>query len=121
MVKGAANYKLTAAILSDKAKHAAFKALTATVGVGMYQVAKVPLSFESSGAWGPEMIKLWSEFKAVYKGLRRENYIRQGLPCTFTAFTFGQYWPQRISFAIARHTARMVMDGLYRAKRLAGV
>ena len=69
MEKGAANYKLTAAILSGKSKHTAFNALILTAGVGMFQVAKVPLSFESSGAWGPEMLKLWSEFKSTYKDL----------------------------------------------------
>jgi hypothetical protein len=61
-------------------------------GIGTFEVKKVPLSFESSGAWGPEMLLLWEEFKDEYKQLKKENYIRQGLPCTFTAFTFGQYW-----------------------------
>ena len=72
---------------------------------------KIPLSFESSGAFGDNMKILWAELKARHSKIQKEDYIRAGLPYTFTAFTFSQYWPQKISFAISKFTARMVMDG----------
>ena len=77
---------------------------------------KTPLSFESSGAFGDNMKIIWAVLKARHSKIQKEDYIRAGLPYTFTAFTFSQYWPQRISFAISKFTARMVMDGIFRAK-----
>ena len=75
-------------------------------------VDKVPLSVESSGAWSKEFRALWKELKSLHRSNNNESYIRQGKPHTWSAFTFAQYWPQRISFMINRTTARMVMDGL---------
>ena len=116
MAKGAANWGLTAAKISDASKLRAHNALIASKGPGIFPYEKIPLSFESSGAFGDNMKILWAELKARHSKIQKEDYIRAGLPYTFTAFTFSQYWPQRISFAISKFTARMVMDGLFRAK-----
>jgi hypothetical protein len=89
------------------------------VGPGGIPLEKVSLSIESSGAWGPEFKKLWCELKAAQKELKLENYIRMGLPSTWTAFTYSQWWPQKVSFAIARMTAQMVIAGLRKARRFA--
>ena len=48
----------------------------------------------------------------------KKNYIRAGLPYTFTAFTYQQFWPQKISFEIAKFTAKMVIEGLAKARSL---
>ena len=59
-----------------------------------------------------------SRLPASFSNIQKDVYIRPGLPCTFTAFTYSQYWPQRMSFAISKFTAKMVcMDGLFRANR----
>ena len=118
MAKGAANWSLTAAKISDTSKLRAHKALISSKRPGIFPYEKIPLSFESSGAFGDNMKILWAELKARHNKIQKEDYIRAGLPYTFTAFmiTFSQYWPQRISFAMSKFIARMVMDGLFRAK-----
>ena len=110
-------YSLTAAKISDTSKLRARKALMSSKGPGIFPYEKIPLSFESSGAFGENMKILWAELKARHNKIQKEDYIRAGLSYTFTAFTFSEYWSQRISFATAKFIARMVMDGLFRAKR----
>ena len=84
----------------------------------MVPVEKIPLSIESTGSWGPQLKALWSEFKGIHNFLDKKNYIRAGKPYTFTAFTYHQFWPQKISFEIAKLTARMVIEGLAKARSL---
>ena len=55
--------------------------------------------------------------KSKHRLLKKENYIRAGLPHTHTAFTFCQFWPQKISFMINRATAQMVLEGLHRSRK----
>ena len=93
----------------------------AAAGPGVIDVEKVPLTMESSGAWGAGLKAFWKELKAKHKALKRENYIRLGIPYTWSAFTFTQYWPQRLSFAVAKHTAQMVIEGLNRARHTAAI
>ena len=95
MAKGAANWGITAAKISDTSKLRAHRALIASKGPGIFPYEKIPLSFESSGAFGESMKILWAELKARHNKIQKEDYIRAGLPYTFTAFTFSQYWPQR--------------------------
>ena len=103
---------LVATQLAGKQKMDEFEAHRNAVGPGVVSVDKVPLSVESSGAWGKELRALWKELKSLHRSNNNESYIRQGKPHTWSAFTFAQHWPQRISFMINRTTARMVMDGL---------
>ena len=98
-----------------------FEELKRSIGPGIINTVKVPLTIESSGAWSDELKLYWKELKCKHKDLKRENYIRLGVPYTWSAFTFTQYWPQRLSFAIAKHTAEMVMEGLSRARHIAAI
>ena len=119
ILHGSDSFRLVAARDSDKLKHSAFNALIRAVGPGVIPISKVSLSFESSGAFGPAMGDLWKEFKNRHAALETQNYIRAGIPHTCTAFTFAQYWPQRISFAINKFTAQMMMLGLRKSRRSA--
>ena len=98
-----------------------FDELKRTIGPGVITTEKVPLTMESSGAWSAELKLYWGELKSKHKALKRDNYIRLGAPYTWSAFTFSQYWPQRLSFAIAKHTAEMVIEGLRRARQVAAI
>jgi hypothetical protein len=118
IAEGSASYSLIAAKSADESKMKAHGFLMASAGVGFLPTEKVPLSVESSGAWGLGLRELWKEAKLMHRehtgGL---SYARQGKPFTWTAFSFEQYWPQRISFAVARFTAQMVIGGLGRSRR----
>ena len=117
MAKCAASWGLTAAKISDTSKLRAHIALIASQGPRFFPYEKIPLSFKSSGPFGDNMKIIWAEPKARHSKIQKEDYIRVGLPYTFIAFTLSQYWRQRISFAISKFTARMVIDGSFRAKR----
>ena len=57
---------------------------------------------------------IWAYLRRHSK-IHKEDCIRVGSPYTFIVFTFSWYWPQRIRFTISKFTARMVMDGIFRA------
>ena len=118
LANGADSYNLVAATLADKNKLEQFNRLIRGNGPGVVPVEKVPISIESTGAWGPQLKAIWSEFKARHSFMKKENYIRAGLPYTFTAFTYQQFWPQKISFEIAKFTAKMVIEGLAKARSI---
>ena len=80
MAKGAANWSITAAKISDTSKLRAHKALISSKGPGIFPYEKIPLSFESSGAFGENMKILWAELKARHSKIQKEDYIRAGLP-----------------------------------------
>jgi hypothetical protein len=115
---GSASYSLIAAKAAHESKTKAHNFMIASCGVGFMPIEKIPLPIESSGAWGEGLRELFREASIMHRetsgGL---NYVRQGKPFTWTAFSFQQYWPQRISFAIARFTAQMVLSGLGRSRR----
>ena len=84
----------------------------AQYGLGIISFEKVPAAFESSGAWGKSMLALWVDTKAAAKVAKLENYVLAEKEHTWSAFTFHQMVPQKISFAIAKWTARGVLRGL---------
>ena len=95
-----------------------YNLMIASCGVGFMPVEKVPLPIESSGAWSEELHAIFKEASIMHRETSGgQNYVREGKPFTWTAFSFQQYWPQRISFAIARFTAQMVISGLGRSRR----
>ena len=79
---------------------------------GIISYEKVPAAFESSGAWGKSMLALWVNIKAAAKKAKLENYVLAEKEHTWSAFTFQQMVPMKISFAIAKCTARCVLRGL---------
>ena len=87
-----------------------------SLGYGYISYDLVPLPFETSGAWGREMKDLWKELKGSFP---KGNFLSGELqrPCTFTAFTPKQYFPQLVSFIIAHHTAKMVLAGMRMSRR----
>lgn len=114
---GAADASLVAARRMSERKLNEYKAHLNSYGAGIIPVTKVPLPVEASGAWGAELKAYWKELKTKHRLLKKENYIRAGLPHTHTAFTFCQFWPQKISFGINRATAHMVLEGLHRSRK----
>jgi len=114
---GSADVPLIAAKRMSERKHNEYRAQSIAAGAGIIPVKKVPLPVEASGAWGVEMKAYFKELKGKHRSSKKDNYIRAGVPHTFAAFTFYQYWPQRISFAIARATAEMVLEGLHRSRK----
>jgi hypothetical protein len=118
---GSHAFSLVASTEADAKKLSEHNHVISRCGPGIIPVEKIPLSFESSGAWGVNMIALWKELKITYKCVQSENYIRQDKPHTWTAFTYAQFWPQRISFAISKYTAQMVIAGLASSRRFACV
>ena len=113
---GAADASLVAAKRMSERKLNEYKAHLLSYGAGVIPVTKVPLPVEASGAWGAELKTYWKELKSKHRLLKKENYIRAGLPHTHSAFTFCQFWPQKVSFAINRATAEMVLEGLHRSR-----
>ena len=73
MAKGAANWGLTAAKISDTSKLRAHKALITSKGPGILPYDKVPLSFESSGAFGEKMKIMWAELKDRHSKIQKED------------------------------------------------
>ena len=117
ITKGSDSFSLIAAKESDRTKHDLFQRMIRSVGYGVIRTEKVPLSFESSGAFGPNMRDLWEELKDIHKQSSSGNFVREGLPHTWTAFTYVSFWPQQLSFLINRFTAEMVLQGLSVARQ----
>ena len=82
------------------------------------QFEKVPFVLETSGAFGREALALWKWLKACAKAVKLPNYVMSEMPHTWSAFTFQQMFPQRISFAVAKYTAKAVICGLQSSQRL---
>jgi hypothetical protein len=109
---------LAAATAKETKKRSDHRAMMAKHGVGLLQFDKVPFVLETSGAFGKEALKLWACLKAKAHQLKLENYVMAEKQHTWSAFTFQQMYPQRISFAVAKFTARAVIQGLVRSQRL---
>ena len=73
----------------------------------------IPFAFESSGAFSRIGCDLWKELSGSFHG---DNYIRQEKPFTWSAFTFQQMIPQKLSFAVHFWSARAAMRGLSYAR-----
>jgi hypothetical protein len=102
---------LAAATAKETKKRSAHRAMMAQHGVGLLQFDKVPFLCEKALKLGP-----WPKAKA--RELKLENYVMAEKQHTGSALTFEQVCPQKISFAIAKFTARVVIQGLARSIRL---
>ena len=116
--KGSARQALVAADLGEELKLAAHNKMLETHGFGLVQFEKVPIAFESSGAWGKGMKKLWEQLKIEWKKGPSENYIQLDMPHTWSAFTYAQFYPQLLSFQINLYTARCKLLGVAKSVRL---
>ena len=70
---------------------------------------KFGIAFESSGAFRRQALSLWSELKYDAAEIGLGNYIVSGKPHTWSAFTFEQMLPQKVSWKIHYKNARSVM------------
>jgi hypothetical protein len=109
---------LVAAGLKERKKLLDHQKMMASHGPGIITFDKVPAAFESSGAWGHSFIDTWKSMKVAAKEEKLANYVISGSEHTWSAFTYSQMVPQKISFCIALWTARAVLRGIA-ASRLA--
>ena len=73
MAKGATNWGLTAAKISDTSKLRAHGALIASKGPGIFPYEQILLSFKSSGAFGENIKIRWAELKARHSKIQKED------------------------------------------------
>ena len=103
---------LAAATAAEEVKAKQHRERVREQGLGMVNFEVVPFAFESSGAWGVCAQKLWSGMKKRFKDAGCEYFLDSSRPRTWSAFTAFQWYPQRISFAVAKLTARLVLRGV---------
>ena len=82
-------------------------------GYGYMPFEFVPFAFESSGAFSRIGCELWKEISSCFTG---DNYIRQEKPFTWSAFTFQQMVPQRLSFEVNYWSARGSIEAIRRSR-----
>ena len=70
---------------------------------------KLGIAFESSGAFGRQALSLWAQLKYIATEIGLDNYIVSGVPHTWSAFTFEQMIPQKISWIIQVKNAEAIM------------
>ena len=71
---------------------------------------KFGIAFESSGAFGRQALSLWCELKYAAAEMGLDNYIVSGKPHTWSAFTFEQMLPQKVSWKIHYKNAESIMS-----------
>jgi len=83
-------------------------------GLGLLNFEVVPFAFESSGAWGITGQLVWKELKVKLKAQKEllMDYQTGQHARTWSAFTPYQWFPQCASFAVAKHSARLVLAGI---------
>ena len=90
-------------------------------GLGFLDFQKFGVAFESSGAFGKTALKVWDRLKYVASEVGLDNYVVAGKPCTWSAFTFEQMVPQKVSWVIMRQNANAIIQGAQRSKNGNGV
>ena len=108
---------LAAAALAESGKLLQHTARVRDMGLGVMNFEVLPFALESSGALGKHATLLWKSLKKQFKKLGVCNYILHDMPRTWSAFTPFQWFPQRLSFTVAKLTARMVIAGVKASAR----
>ena len=93
-----------------------FLALSRSLELWSYGVA-----FESLGAFGKTALKVWDRLKYMAAEVGLDNYVVTGKYFTWSAFTFEQMVPQKVSWVIMRHNANAIIHGAQRSKNGNGV
>ena len=70
---------------------------------------KFGIAFESSGAFGRQALSLWAQLKHAANEIGLDNYVTSGLPHTWSAFTFEQMIPQKISWIVHVKNAEAIV------------
>ena len=64
-------------------------------------------------------MKLWKELKAIYRKSGKLNYVVQEVEHTWSAFTFQQMVPQKLSFDVHYWSARASICAIRRSADMA--
>ena len=91
---------LVAANMSESKKEKEHEAMVEKYGLGFLDFNKCGVAFESSGAFGKTAKMVWSRLKFLADEADLDNYVIAEKPYTWTAFTFEQMFPQRVSWII---------------------
>ena len=100
--KGSDKCSLLAADLAEKGKEDDHIKMVNDFGLGFLDFQKFGVAFESSGAFGKTALKVWDRLKYVAAEVGLDNYVVAGKPFTWSAFTFEQMIPQKVSWVIMR-------------------
>ena len=112
MVGNADRVPLASAALKEVKKVKDHQKMMTTHGPGVVTFEKVPFAIESSGAWGKSAIAFWKSLKSAAVTAKLQNYVVSEKPHTWSAFSFQQMVPQKISFVVAKYTAQAIIRGL---------
>ena len=119
--KGSDKCSLLAADLAEKVKEADHIKMVNQFGLGFLDFQKFGVAFESSGAFGKTALKVWDRLKYVAAEVGLDNYVVAGKPFTWSAFTFEQMVPQKVSWVIMRQNANAIIQGAQRSRNGNGV
>jgi hypothetical protein len=108
---------LVAANMAESKKEKEHEAMVEKYGLGFLDFNKCGVAFESSGAFGKTAKKVWSRLKFLADEADLDNYVIAEKPYTWTAFTFEQMFPQRVSWAIMVHNAEQILCGARISRR----
>ena len=104
---------LIASSLAEKSKLEDHERMVSKYGISSAVVdfQKFGIAFESSGAFGRQALSLWCELKYAAAEVGLDNYIVSGKPHTksWSAFTFEQMLPQKVSWKIHYKNAESIM------------
>jgi hypothetical protein len=88
-------------------------------GFATYEFDKLPFIIETSGAGSVKAVALWKRIKSSYKaavhvadGFATATFLNTKQAHTWSAFTLGSWFPQRISFTIRKWMASAVHAGI---------
>ena len=102
--------------MADQAKMKDHKTQLKKHDFASFELDKLPFVIETSGAWSVKPVKFWKRIKfshkaAVADGFASSTFLNTDRPHTWSAFTLGSWYPQRISFAVRKWMARSVHAG----------
>ena len=114
---GSAELPLVAALMAEQAKIKDHEKQLADHGFATFEFNKLPFIIETSGAWSVKAVALWKRIKSSYKaavadGFATATFLNTKQAHTWSAFTLGSWFPQRISFSIRKWMASAVHAGI---------
>ena len=102
LAAGSAELPLVAALMAEQAKIKDHEKQLAVHGFATYEFDKLPFIIETSGAWSVKAVALWKRIKSSHKaavadGFASATFLNTKQAHTWSAFTLGSWFPQRIS------------------------
>ena len=100
-----AELPLVAALMAEQAKIEDHEKQLVDHGFATYEFDKLPFIIETSGAWSVKAVALWKRIKSSHKAAVVDGFAtaaflntKHAHMYTWSAFTLGSWFPQRISF-----------------------